>query len=421
MDTQMQTAPASVLDRVVAWGLMAIVLAAPTQFAFKVGAGVNLSLVDPLVWIVDALWAAAALRARRCVVLVPPASACLFVALAAISGGFAGNRMAAAKDVFQLVEYFLVGFLLLDAGLRQPQLRGRLVAVFLGAATAVVALAVVQYCLPGVEAFAVRGTFGNRNVLGGFLALALPLMLGLALYDGDWKRRVWFLATIAAGLLITLSGGAFVALVLGLSLVSLARGGRALAVCALVLGLLTLAVLPHLPRHNGEALGRSIALYDDDGEPTMRYPEWQAAAEMALDNPWLGVGTGNYQENVGGYYGVLPSAPVKAEADSQNLYLVLASSLGFPGVVAFVGMLLWCARCAVVGAVRATGIERGLAAGAAGSIAAFAVCAIWAPLLVRGIGVPLVFILALACSGAASRLWPRTTSPAINHRASAPK
>jgi len=48
-------------------------------------------------------------------------------------------------------------------------------------------------------------------------------------------------------------------------------------------------------------------------------------------------------------------------------------------------------RGALIGAV-----ALGLALGVAGALLGFAICCIWSPLLVRGIGVPLAMILAFA-------------------------
>jgi hypothetical protein len=93
---------------------------------------------------------------------------------------------------------------------------------------------------------------------------------------------------------------------------------------------------------------------------------------------------------------MLPSPVGKAEDDSQNLYLVLASSTGFAGLAAYLGMLGFFGVSALRRFVAAADpFERGLALGLAGSCLAFAVNSLWSPLLVRGIGIPLALVFAL--------------------------
>ena len=77
--------------------------------------------------------------------------------------------------------------------------------------------------------------------------------------------------------------------------------------------------------------------------PTQRvkkqYVEWYAAmgwSRPARKQFATGVGAGNYQFNVGSYYGGLPNE-AKMPPDSNNLYLVQMVSLGALGL----GALLW--------------------------------------------------------------------------------
>jgi O-antigen ligase len=380
------------------WGTLLVILLGANQYSFEIARRTYISAVDPLIWIVFGLlfWRAACRRdvgdLRR-----PPCLSLAFLAFVAISAINAGSRAATAKDLFQFAEYFVAAFMLFEWSAGSEPRRRRMLDVFLWTGTVIVAVGVGQYAMPSVDDFVVRGTFGNRNVFGGFLALLLPLMFGILLCTPSWPRRAWLLAVVAAGLLVTLSGGTWIALLCGLGTVSMLKHRGAFlvtAVCVVVAGIF---VLPHLPRANSEVLHDSVALYDADGQVTTRYPEWQAAAVMLQENALFGVGGGNYQANIGRYYGVIPSPPGKAEPDSQNLYLVLGSSLGLPGLAAFAGMLLLFGCAAGRAALRAGPSPwRGAALGLTGSFVAFAVNAVWSPLLVRGIGVPLALLGALA-------------------------
>ena len=178
------------------------------------------------------------------------------------------------------------------------------------------------------------------------------------------------------------------------------------AVTAAVLLALFFFVAPELPRDNFTAAIQSAEIYHSDsgevqysetgvlthtaGTPTRRYPEWQAALMMSFEKPLVGIGPGTYQKNIGPFYDVIPRETGPNEPDIQNLYLVMVSTMGYPVLIAFLLLLYagWNSG--------RSSASSPCARAAAAAIAAFAITAIWHPLLVRGIGLPLVFMLALA-------------------------
>lgn len=395
----------------------AILVVAPTQFGLEVWKNAYLSLADPLVWLALGLWFLLLLGPgrRMRLVFLPPVSAVLLVAWCILSITRAGNRLDAAKDVFQYVEYFVAAWLVFGAGLAGLGASGRLRLLFLGVATAVVAGGVLQYLLPGIEDFAVRSSFGNRNVLGGYFSLVLPLFLGLFLCDARALRRTWYGAVILGGLAANLSGGSLLATAIACAVISRVRGRAAfIGVVAAGVGLVLLGGIV-LPRENAQVVRESVTMFREDGFLKPRYPEWQAALTMAEENPVLGVGAGNYQDNIGMYFGSIPrpgGEAGKAEPDSQNQYLVLASSVGWPGLVFLFALLLECVLAAAAAYRRLPpGPAQGWALGLLGSLLAVSISAIWSPVLIRGIGLPLVFVLCL-CAHAARSLPPsRTHTP----------
>lgn len=386
-------------------GLFAILLAGSTQYSLEVAEKTYLSIVDPLVWAVFAILLLGLLKDRAWrEIPVPPAPTLLFVVFAALSMVRATSLASSLKDLIQIIEYFVAAWLIFSFAMRRErELRG-LTWVFLAATTAIVAMGLAQYLMPATADFDVRATFGNRNVLGGYLSLALPLVSAFLLLDPNARRRAWYVLVLAGGVAIDLAAGSVLAVCVAVAWIAALKSRRAVIGVAGVAAALTLLVYPHLPRHNGAVLHNSIAPYDDAGEPDPRYPEWQAAAIMTYENPWLGVGVGNYQANIGGYYGTVPSAVKAAEPDTQNLYLVLASSIGLPGALSFLAMLLLFAGRATAAFYRGGNwFRRAASLGALGGILAFTVNSVWSPLLVRGIGIPLAFILSLAWAGRADK------------------
>jgi hypothetical protein len=412
------------------WGALLTLCAAPTQWSLIQNP--RLGPADVLLAVTAGLWGLDILLTRdwrRLWDARPHWTHLLFALCAGAAVFAAADRKEALKELVQIAEYFIVGAMVFSALLneRQPQtgepapapaprnpwpeIPGLFPA--LGLVTAgVLTLAAVQYFSPGghpsIRPFAekktldiivnvlggwespllVGGTFGNRNVLGGFLALVLPLFFWKAVSCGPCAAagRTACAALLLAGLALTLSGAAYGSVVCVIAAMAAARGPKTFIPVALALVLWQACVLPRLPRENDLCHYESVALYDGEGHATRRYPDWQAAASMILTHPWLGVGPGNYQKQVGQYYAQVPNATGPAEPDIQNLYLVLGASCGLPALLAFLALL----TTALGSAVRTGRL------GAAGAVAAFAATAVWHPLLVRGIGIPLVFVLALA-------------------------
>jgi len=388
------------LEKLVVYGLLAVVVLSPTQYAVRVAKDTYVSLVDPLVCLLFGLWLLYLVTSRKLRdARLPPLFTLLFVVLALVSVSRAVNKAGALKDSFQYVEYFVVTYMLFVWHLDDAKKLRRLITLFAGAATVIVVLALVQYFSPGIDDFKVRGTFGNRNVLGGYLSLGLPLLFGLSLGERRPWRRAWFLVVIAGGLTACLAGGAWIALTAARVVLAVLRSRIAFVATTAILSL-AIAISPHLPRDTIESARGSIALYDDNVEVAPRYTEWQAAGIMVLENATLGVGAGNYQANIGQYYGILPNpAGVKVEADSQNLYLVIASTIGVTGLTCFVGMLAYFAVGGLTVSLRtADPFYRGIGAGVFGSLLAFSINAVWSPLIVRGIGIPLAIVFSLVAA-----------------------
>lgn len=386
------------LQRAIRAGLLLVLILAPTQAGIELRPEVHLSPVDPLLALVAALWGLDLMLARDWRRLrPPPLFHLLFLAFAVASALRAPDRMTAAKDLVQLIEYFVVAHMLADWALQESRVRTRAAAVALISGAALIGIGAWHYLAPGVEALEVRSTFGNRNVFGGYLAMLLPLMAGVALGGGvPSGARIALGLLVLAGLCVNLSGASMLAIAAALLVVAGLRHRVAFAGMALLLTAVTVLLLPRLPRQNDYALFDAVALYDTEGQPTRRYPEWQAAATMALEHPWLGVGIGQYQQHVGQYFGVVPNATGPQEPDIQNLYLVLASSIGLCGMLCFLGMLLQGLRRALAAYALPNTPLPGLALGVAGALIGYLLAALGSPLLVRGIGLPLALLLALA-------------------------
>jgi hypothetical protein len=102
-----------ILRRCVGFGLLAIVVISPTQYGLEVAKRTYVSIADPLIWAVFVLWlltAAGGAAPRRW--SFPPLMVALFILMAALSAARAIHPLKSVKDIFQLVEYFVVVLML---------------------------------------------------------------------------------------------------------------------------------------------------------------------------------------------------------------------------------------------------------------------------------------------------------------------
>lgn len=195
--------------------------------------------------------------------------------------------------------------------------------------------------VPGAESYdRVEGIFSSANGMGGFLALAIPPIVALAVSENLWWRRVagyLLVAAAMAGLALTYSRGAWLGTGAGLLVLLpvLRRGGA-----WLVLGL----VLTGASAAAGGALDRlrSVTEAGSDTAVTSRFDIWEAALGLVSNHPLLGVGLGNFQAAYGDL--LVPGLPLLpyffgVPEEAHNLFLNLAVEVGLVGAGAFAWLL----------------------------------------------------------------------------------
>jgi len=375
----------------------------------------------------DVLVAALALAAGLEVLLykrpwkraLPPPAMFGLVAAASISAGamllrewgeLSGAMGGAVREIAQLVEVFVIGYAwVLWAARRRRDLDRALIALAV-AVTVNVLLAIVQLGA-GAHPFYVRGLFANRNFLGVFLAVTLPVLVAAASAEGDRPPavRLWMLSTVAAGLAIMTSGGLFAAAAVGVLVAAFAVSSRAGWAAVVAVAVVALAIQPTraLPGVR-EAQYRSVELFHERSPgrhtPSERIKRWAAGLECLRENPTLGVGPGRFQDQIQRYYlhglgkGGASSAKVENfdvsfdEPGSHGLYEVIACEGGLLGLA----VLAWFLAAAMARSGRAAaGDTSGLAAGALGAVVAVLIAGAFATVLARGVALPLVVVLAL--------------------------
>ncbi|MGI9601944.1 MAG: O-antigen ligase family protein [Acidimicrobiales bacterium] len=135
----------------------------------------------------------------------------------------------------------------------------------------------------------------DANQLGRFSSLVVLAGVVLA-SQRSWTERVIGAGAFVVGLLATVDSSSRTALAaLGVALVLVAwqRFDRVLVVVATVVGVLCLALVSPAALEDGATamLGRDVAT-EDVGSLAGRTEAWQAAADVAVDHPLVGLGPG---------------------------------------------------------------------------------------------------------------------------------
>jgi len=399
--------------------VLLLIVIAPTQFAYALDPkhGPFIAYADILCAIVVGLWILWRLVARTGKVLPwPPLAVAGLLLTALLSAGVAGSPKASAVEIAQIVLYFVAAYMLF-ADVLTSRARVRTALIALGIPTALnIAVAAYQY-FTADNVMEVAGLFSNRNVYSAYMAMVLPIGFGIMLWLRT-PRLQWLIAIGTAGAILTMlsTPTVWIAILVIAALTRLAHRETASVAIGLVF---TLAVaIMIIPRNHyatiGELLdpqerGPMYKLAEEvtpDGEAVYvvkkRWLEWKPALNMMAENFVTGVGAGNFQLNIGSseYYGFLPNVK-KSEPDTNNLYLVVGSTMGFGGLVCLVGYLLhFWSRANTLWLKVEQGTPMGMAIGLAGSVVAIALINIFTSLFVRGSGLiwALIFAIIIAVS-----------------------
>lgn len=364
--------------------------------------------------------------------------------------GFSAKEVKAAlADIIQWGGYFLVApwvFVNLIRDRRDGQTAGEPIsrrALAIGT-LGVAALLNGAVALAQLQTFTVaapQGLFSGPNVYCAFLAIVAPLLLEaesddenrdkvaqslgvkssarLSHFSRSLQKVVTALGVfVAAALLFTgVSLWATLAFLIGLTAAALTRVGGT-KVKALRLAFVAAFALVALVswRGQGQLAGFRepfTKLGDKTEKVKKQFIEWQVATRFNTPRERVfatGYGPGNYQLNIGPLYGYdsIPNEE-KMPPDSNNLWLVQAMSLGVLGL----GALIWVLAHFWMLAWRAARLHTGdwLGAGVVGSLSAWIFVNFFHALVVRGAGLVLAFVFALAVVASQTALLKRNEEP----------
>jgi O-antigen ligase len=291
-----------------------------------------------------------------------------FVLLVCVSLIFSSDPAAGTGTLLRYVLFAGLFFLIIQLVDDEDGLM-RVLRVITVSATGAAIWGLIAFLAGGAER--ASGPIGDPNDFGYLMATVLPLAGYLAVADRRF-RPIWVTAfpILLAGMLATLSRGVIVALIALFAWALLTRrvrlGGLVLSAAALV-AVLAVAFLLFSPLI-GERLeqrGKSAGANADSREAL-----WRGAVLMAMDNPVVGVGPGQYGPQSTHY---VSDNPVALENPAvHNTYLEILAENGLPALAAFVAFLIgaWASLSATRRRCEASGDRRlvGLTTAVQGSL-----------------------------------------------------
>ncbi|WP_026370764.1 O-antigen ligase family protein [Kallotenue papyrolyticum] len=343
------------------------------------------------------------------------------------------SRLEALLQFARWVASLLAFILTLGTISTRHRLWGLVAALLLGPLIAAL-IGLVQFVVPSTapESFLILGerfarasaTFGKPNPFAGYLNMAWPLALALAIFYAHralvrtaWRLHATLLAllfggatlVLLAGLFASYSRGGWLGASVGLLTLALAGGRRTTLLAglgvllALLVGLLgAFRVLP--PAFTDRLTpvvenlrifdAGEVAITDDNFAIVERMAHWQAGWRMWQAHPLLGVGVGNYNTAYRDFY-VAPWAISQGHA--HNYYIHMLAESGLLGLLAYLGLIGAMAYAAIRARQQGNGTVWGAAAaGVCGIIAAVAGHNVFENLHVLNMGIQLSGVWGLA-------------------------
>lgn len=420
--------------------LYALIFAVPygSWFPLPTGFG-NLTAVDLFVVLILALWFARMIAQDRAIAIrLPPLTLpfAIFLGVALVSMAGARSLEASAKEFAKWFEMLAI-YVYVANHLDEAKTK-RVLIVMLLAGLSEAAIGIYQFWLRvGPEGFLLfdrfiraYGTFEQPNPYAGYLALMIPVALGIVSnfklpVQGSLRSHLATLnlelvtlaslAAMLAAVLMSWSRGAWLGVGAGMIVTIIVQSRRAFVLSIIAAFVLTLAILLSsiniIPTAIADRFAgvadyfgvfdvRGVKVDDTNYAIVERMAHWQAAALMWADKPVLGVGIGNYAAAYSQY--ALPrwDDPL---GHAHNYYLNIAAETGTIGLLAY--LMLW----AIVfwqswRAVRTTrGLWRGVAAGLLGTLVALSIHNGFDNLFVHGmavqVGIHLSIIAMINSSG----------------------
>ena len=234
--------------------------------------------------------------------------------------------------------------------LRQAQLLSLLLVIASGgisvlglvatrwSAAKVFSLPQVYKQLPGVIILQLNKAGFHPNIVGGTLAMLLPVNLSVFLSSSNRASKlvlIPLLLVMGITIFLTQSRGAWVGLGIGLLLMAIWHSRWFL----LGIPAIVAALLFSLRHFEAQQVADFLLLTQSIGSAASRIELWQRGIYMIQDFPYTGIGLGTFSRVAPVLYPFFLIGPDADIPHVHNILLQIAIDLGIPGLIAFVAML----------------------------------------------------------------------------------
>jgi hypothetical protein len=358
---------------------------------------INLSISDFLIGITFIIWIIQIILTKgyKNIIFQPPVVLLfLFVCGLSIINAFSiGDWL---KDIIQLIEYLFMFYLLLQNNLFGKNIQVR--NILLVQTSLIVFLSFLQYSVLNGSPYLIRGLFENRNLLGGYLSIMLPIVFAEMLGTPSIYKRSWMILVMLLSVFIILTSSTFISLIISTMVISTMLSKK--MVVKVSLSLLTVSILYTflMPQKNIDSLSETVSFYEQGSisenyyrrltilgdldkdillkkyigdnfvvissnlfmpskMPKIRegdaykdaeqkkhiknfYLEMFASLNLIAEHTLTGVGLGNFQNEISSYYKGFEKINT-SEPFVHCGYLTIGATTGILGLTAFIIMLLY--------------------------------------------------------------------------------
>lgn len=285
----------------------------------------------------------------------------------------ATNKWVALYKLVRLIEFILLGFVIVN-------LRPKVITVIKLLSIGVVYSSIIALwqfnaqksiggllwllgersfnaSTPGIANFSVfgrlilrpYGTFPHPNVLGGFLAITIPLILIRLISENSRKLKIWYAVSLALGtvvLFFTFSRAAWFVALIGLFLASGNSGKiivnwikrkEKITLFIFYVFLILSIVLPLAIKQGTDVTNLSLQ---------ERVSLIRASLSIATTNITFGVGLNNFIIHLRSY--IAPSSQAYIFQPVHNIYLLVLSETGLIGFTLFIFFLIYIFRRSLI-------------------------------------------------------------------------
>ena len=295
-----------------------------------------------------------------------------FVLLGILSVATAANFGVANREFrVVVIEPALLYALIRASNLSRRDL-WRLIDAFILSALAISLIGIYQFfftnwVIIGEGVRRALAVYGSPNNLALYIDRALPLVVALALFVDDKRRRIGYVIIaliVAFALYLTYSRGAWLGIAAGFAMIGLLSGRRVRLAVAAMLVIGAVLVIPFLQTPRGQSL-----FQEGTGTGFFRVSVWQSAIAMIRDHPVFGVGLDNFLYEYPKY--IQPDAWREPNlSHPHNIVLDFWVRLGIGGVIVVAWLMVEFFKKGIRGIKELEGTQRALVIGLMASMAA---------------------------------------------------